>query len=175
MSTVCWDVRFETHHQPPSSSVSVKNRDSVISFLPDLWWHLVVLKLLKMWMWKGCLVFHIPIAPSIWLVYLPGPFKGCQMVAKGCQFILPWGLIGTPWKVLVPTRMVGFWIGKSGKIYQSHGCYPPQTNSSPLKKRWTVEFPGVCMVLINNGPVDNVSVGISRWIYQISYKIRSTV
>ena len=33
--------------------------------------------------------------------YIPGPSKGCQMVAKGCQFNIPWGLIGTPWKVLV--------------------------------------------------------------------------
>ena len=32
---------------------------------------------------------------------IPRPSKGCQMVPKGCQFTIPWGFIGTPWKVLV--------------------------------------------------------------------------
>ena len=37
---------------------------------------------------------------------LPGPsLFACltwfQNVPKGCQFTIPWGLIGTPWKVLV--------------------------------------------------------------------------
>ena len=32
---------------------------------------------------------------------IPGPSKGCQMVATGCQFTIPYGLLGTPWKVLV--------------------------------------------------------------------------
>ena len=33
--------------------------------------------------------------------FIPGPYKGCQMVAKGCQFNIPCGLLGTHWKVLV--------------------------------------------------------------------------
>ena len=32
---------------------------------------------------------------------IPGPSKGCHMVPKGCQFTIPYGSIGTPWKVLV--------------------------------------------------------------------------
>ena len=34
-------------------------------------------------------------------IYLPGPCKGWQVVIKGCQFTIPQGLIGTPWKVLL--------------------------------------------------------------------------
>ena len=33
--------------------------------------------------------------------HIPAPSKGCQMVPKGCQFTIPWGLIGTPLKVQV--------------------------------------------------------------------------
>ena len=29
----------------------------------------------------------------------PAPSEGCQMVPKGCQFTIPWALIGTPLKV----------------------------------------------------------------------------
>ena len=32
---------------------------------------------------------------------LPAPSKGCQMVPKGCQFTIPYGLMGTPLKVQV--------------------------------------------------------------------------
>ena len=70
----------------------------------------------------------------IGIQYLPGPFKGCQMVAKGCQFILPWDLIGTPWKVLVPTCMIDFLMVNQVR-YTSPMDVTLQTNSSPLKKR----------------------------------------
>ena len=58
-------------------------------------------------LWRG----HIPISQIGDVVESPGfmnheyldlrPSKECQMVPKGCQFTIPSGLIGTPWKVLV--------------------------------------------------------------------------
>ena len=58
------------------------------------------------------------------------------MVAKGCQFIVPWGLIGTPWKVLVPLHewLICYMVNQA-RYTSPMDVTLPQTNSSPLKKR----------------------------------------
>ena len=40
---------------------------------------------------------------KLYYLSIPASSKGCQMVPKGCQFTIPYGLIGTPLKVQVFT------------------------------------------------------------------------
>ncbi len=43
---------------------------------------------------------------KIFWLFILGPSTGCQMVPKGCEFTILWGVIGTPWKVMVNTSVL---------------------------------------------------------------------
>ena len=66
---------------------------------------------------------------------LPAPSKGCQMVPKGCQFTIPYGLMGTPLKVQVgfceppppQKKKTSWWLNQPSEKYARQiGNHLPQ-------------------------------------------------
>ena len=65
--------------------------------------------------------------------FIPGPSKGCQMVAKGCQFNIPWGLLGTHWKVLVWFYDIFLGCSENQSRWSRDNKFIPKTVLHPLQ------------------------------------------